>query len=427
MRVLITSWAWPSHYFPMVPLGWALRAAGHEVRVVSQPALADAITTSGLPAVVVGDDVDMTGSLERVFSEHAPAWVKRGRAGDGDASPGVAGPPDPEQLRAWASRCPQMHIPTTEAMLDGLLEFATAWRPDLIVYEPTTYAAPLVAAALGIPAARHLWGVDCTLGSREFEPNVLEPLVSRLGLPGVETLGAFTIDNCPPSMQLPGALGSSGAHRRQLMRYVPYNGPGVMPGWVLEPRRRARICVTWGISTTRLAPGLSDVAPVLDAISGADAEVVAALSAADCERLGRPPDGVRVVESLPLHLLLRVCDVLVHQGGPGTTMTGLACGVPQLVLPTLPFQWTTARQLTGTGAGRFVNGRDATAGVLRERIDDLLTAGHYRRAALRVRTEISRQPTPAQVAHALGELTGSAASPSPDKPPAQLRASVAGG
>jgi len=43
MRVLFTSWAWPTHLYAMVPLARACRAAGHDVVVASPPALADTI------------------------------------------------------------------------------------------------------------------------------------------------------------------------------------------------------------------------------------------------------------------------------------------------------------------------------------------------------------------------------------------------
>src|SRR3954447_12209191 len=65
MRVLFTSWAWRSHYFPSVPLGWAFAAAGHEVRMVSQPSLESTIVESGLPAVTVGSDPDLQATLNR--------------------------------------------------------------------------------------------------------------------------------------------------------------------------------------------------------------------------------------------------------------------------------------------------------------------------------------------------------------------------
>ena len=58
MRVLFTTWAWPSHLYAMVPLARACAAAGHEVLVASQPALRREIERCGLPAAVVGADVD---------------------------------------------------------------------------------------------------------------------------------------------------------------------------------------------------------------------------------------------------------------------------------------------------------------------------------------------------------------------------------
>ncbi len=54
--VLITSLAVEAHFNGAVPLAWALRAAGHEVRVASHPALTESITRAGLTAVPVGTD-----------------------------------------------------------------------------------------------------------------------------------------------------------------------------------------------------------------------------------------------------------------------------------------------------------------------------------------------------------------------------------
>ncbi|MEA2207331.1 MAG: hypothetical protein QOE77_4107, partial [Blastocatellia bacterium] len=55
MRVLVSSWGWRSHFYPLVPLAWALRSAGHEVLVASQPSMTDTIVGAGLPAVALGE------------------------------------------------------------------------------------------------------------------------------------------------------------------------------------------------------------------------------------------------------------------------------------------------------------------------------------------------------------------------------------
>lgn len=422
MRVLFTAWAWPTHYFPMVPLGWALRASGHEVRVASQPALTDVITQSGLPAVVTGHDVDMKKIFDRLSAGAGspPGSAPRAGAGpgpgrepdagqggaDGRGGPEWAGRPPwagrarlpAEQQRAWTIRGLQIFLPVVEAMIGDLIEFAREWRPDLVVFEPTTYAGPLAAAALGIPAARHLWGIDFTLRTRDFEPEVLAPVLDRLGLAEVETLGAVTIDNCPPSLQVPGE------YPRLPVRYVPYNGPGTAPGWLLDPPAKPRVCVTWGATNSQLMPGLTDTRPVLEALASADVEVVAALSANDAERLGPPPAGVRVVKALPLHLLLPTCDLIVHQGGLGTAMTALTCGLPQLVLPVLPDQAATARQLAGGGVARQLPPWEADPDVLRGQVLELLSVPGYRSRAAQVQAEIAAQPSPAGVVGDLERL-----------------------
>ncbi|MEE2043098.1 activator-dependent family glycosyltransferase, partial [Nocardiopsis tropica] len=56
MRVLIVSQAEKTHLLGLIPQAWALRAAGHEVRAASQPALVPTIARTGLPAVSVGRD-----------------------------------------------------------------------------------------------------------------------------------------------------------------------------------------------------------------------------------------------------------------------------------------------------------------------------------------------------------------------------------
>ncbi|MGW0520087.1 nucleotide disphospho-sugar-binding domain-containing protein [Crossiella sp. NPDC003009] len=382
MRVLFASWAWPSHYYPMVPLAWAFRAAGAEVRVASQPGLQATIRASGLPGVSVGTDVDVAGrqrpQLERVSRVRVRVPL--------------------DQLRVKITRAFQVFADVAEVMLDDLLRFGRSWRPDLVVYEPTTYAGPLVAAALGVPAVRHTWGVDYTFRVRDYEPAVLAPLCDRLGLDGVETLGAATVDVCPPSLQVPTE------YRRLRTRYIPYNGSGRSPAWLSAPPRRPRVCMTWGTSSTRLDQNLFLGGQVVKAIADLDAEVVLAVTPADHALLRPVPDGLRVAESLPLHLLAPSCDLVIHQGGLGTTLTTASAGVPQLVIPQLHDQGLNATQLAGAGAGAVVYGDEATPELIREQALRVLGNPGYRVAAQTLAEEISRQPAPHETVSALREL-----------------------
>lgn len=395
MRVLMTSWAWPSHYLPLAPLGWALRAAGHEVRVASQPALAPVITDSGQVAVAVGPDLDHDEVHRRVMG--------------GLRLTGVPAAPAPgESMRRWSTperdrvrRVFGVFAEYATAMLDDLHAYARWWRPDLIVFDPTTYAGPVVAAALGVPAVRHIHGVDVTYQAREVIGEYVADLAGRLGLgpAEVDPLGLRTVDPCPPRMQIPDPV------PRLPVRYLPYGGPAVLPAWLHEPARRPRICLTWGTSTTRLTgPGSYALPTVLAAAAGLDVEIVVAVTRRDAAALGEVADNVRVVPDLPLHLVLPTCAALVHQGGNGTLLTGVYHGVPQLVLPRLPDQRFHTERFVTTGAGLSLPDDTVTTGAVQAGLAELLAGAGHRAAAVRLGEELRSMPTPARLVADLVDL-----------------------
>ena len=59
MRVLFVTSPEKTIFLSMVPMAWALRTAGHEVRVASRPGFANVITQAGLTAVPAGRDTDL--------------------------------------------------------------------------------------------------------------------------------------------------------------------------------------------------------------------------------------------------------------------------------------------------------------------------------------------------------------------------------
>jgi UDP:flavonoid glycosyltransferase YjiC (YdhE family) len=395
MRVLMTSWAWPSHYLPLVPLGWALRAAGHEVRVASQPALGRVITDSGQVAVATGPDLDHDEVHRRVMGELRLDKVP-------------AAPPPGASMRQWTPgardrvrRVFGVFTAYADAMLDDLYTFARSWRPDLIVYDPTTFAGPVVGAALGIPAMRHIHGVDVTYQARDVIGELVAPLATRLNVSNVDFLGAATIDPCPASMQVEAEV------TRLRTRYVPYNGRAVLPAWLREPSHRTRICLTWGTSTTRIAGARTFAPPtVLSALSDLDFDVVATITGADADLLTEVPAGVRVVRGLALHLLLPHCAAVIHQGGNGTILTAAYHGVPQLILPQLPDQAFHTERLVSTGAGASLSAGDATVAAIRTALSDIVGDQRYRSAAHDLQAEMEATPTPAEILPNLADLAG---------------------
>jgi UDP:flavonoid glycosyltransferase YjiC (YdhE family) len=388
MRVLFTTWAWPSHLFAMVPLAWACRAAGHEVRVASQPSLLKTIVATGLPAVATGYDVDavrMVSSFVHPPNGHCP-------------EAGSAAAAAPAQRPGGRPRALEMFLTLTEAMVDDLVALARSWRPDLVVYEPTAWAGPLAAAVSGVPAVRHLFGADLLYRAGDAVGELLAPLCRRFGVPELQPWGAVTVDPCPPGLQV------SSACCRMPVRYVPYNGPGAVPDWLSDPPRRTRVCVTWGTTLSRLASGFFLARDVIAAIQELDVEILAAVSAEQRGLLGDVPPQVRVAESVPLHLVLPSCDLLIAHGGAGTMLTGLSCGLPQLLVPRLPDHAGHARQLARTGAGMVLPAEKASPEEIRRGAEELLSQGSYRAAARRLQLEIDRQPPPAEIVGTLAAL-----------------------
>jgi UDP:flavonoid glycosyltransferase YjiC (YdhE family) len=376
MRMLFSTWAWPTHYLPMVPLAWAARAAGHDVRVASQPALADTIARSGLTGTLVGRDVEITEPFRReIFSVLDRDWNLI----------------TPEDIQRMGERATGLFMEVADAMVDDLVAFAQAWRPDVIVYDPLTYAAPIAAAVVGVPAVRHLFGPDQP--PTAFEHAGLTPLLDRYGLDTVDTLGALTVDPCPPSLSLPGP------EHRQHTRYIPYNGSGIVPEWLREPPRRPRICVSWGTSTVKFCGTHHYLAGDMAlAARELDAEVVVTVSTVDRPLLGELPEDVRVVEALPLHLLLPTCAAIVHQGGAGTTLTAAVSGVPQLAVPSLPDQLLNISRLAGVGAGVCMLRKGRPAEAIRAEatriLADLVDGSAHRDAAAVLQQEMAEQPVP---------------------------------
>ena len=406
MRVLITPMAWPTHYYQMVGLAWALRAAGHDVRVAGQPPLADAVTGTGIIAVTAGGGYDIIAGIAdavRVRDELARDL-------------NVTGPGQfpPEVLRRLLDLRMVPHVRTAQDMAEDLVSFAVAWRPDLVVTDPLVYAAPLAAAAVGAPVVRHLWGPDMSRkvglpgngvsveqDHRAAWPEEMAELYARYGVEPPADLAVRTLDTCPESLQLPGVP------NRVAMRYTSYNGAAVAPAWLLEPAERPRICVTWGSLTTTMKGEEAFLVPqIVRALAGLDVEVILALRAADRARLGELPPHMRALEGMPLDLILPTCSAIMHQSGAGSTLTAALHGVPQITVPQIADQGLVSERLAGTGAGISLDGDRLEEETVRRAVTEVLNTPGPAEAARRLRAEMLEQPAPSAIVAELEALAG---------------------
>jgi Protein of unknown function (DUF1205)/Glycosyltransferase family 28 C-terminal domain len=400
MKILFTPLAGISHYLQVVPLAWACRAAGHEVRVAARPPI-DVIIGSGLPAVPVGGGYDFVAGLA---AAHHDTVAELGRA------------PRPEDLRTMPpetvlrlrDRRLEPHISAADDMAADLVPFVKEWRPDLMVAVPHVLAAPIAAAAAGVPMVRHLWGPDVSrysgfpgLGQDPARwPEALRQLYQRHGVEPRADYAVANVDPCPDSMQIPDLPD------RLPMRYIPYNGTGVVPDWLRRPASRPRVCVSWSTTNSPVVgPDGFMVPAILNALSSLDVEIVATLPRQDRDLLASVPDGVRLVNDLPLHLVLESCAAFVHHGGAGTMLTAVHHGVPQIVVPPVMDQVFNAARLAATGAGLSVPAETAgTAAIKSAAVTAIFEGEAMRAAAARLREEMHAQPPPAHLVRDLENL-----------------------
>ncbi|MFJ9445097.1 nucleotide disphospho-sugar-binding domain-containing protein [Kitasatospora sp. NPDC101235] len=405
MRVLFTVSDYPAHYFPMVPMAWALQSAGHDVRVACTPEEAGPVGRAGLVPVPVLDGPDML-VRGRIF--HYFAALGEGA----DRSLGMPLHPVTGQVLeklsdfdwpGYKRENQQRNLAAIRRSLDDTVEFARQWRPDLVLHDLMSLEGVLAAQVLGRPALCHLWG---PLGPAETEPGAtLVPQdhtesFARHGVgPMAPELIGRVIDPCPTSIAAPFT------GERLPVRYVPYNGPGAVAAADLGRRSgRPRICVIWGNSLAGLLGPRSFLPPrIAAALGGLDAEVLLACDPATLTDEDRAalPGNVRVLGYAPLGLLLPTCDAVVHHGGAGGGMTAAAIGVPQLALPFTVEQSVNARRMAQSGAALALDGRTADEAAIRAAVESLLDGPGHRAAAAALSAEIADRPSPARLVREL--------------------------
>ncbi|NUK73925.1 activator-dependent family glycosyltransferase, partial [Streptomyces lunaelactis] len=417
MRVLFVANPEKAHVLAMVPLAWALRTAGHEVRFASTPWFADTLTQAGLTAVPVGRDSDLWDQLRRAMpnGEYRPEF-------------GLPAPydvvQDPErvdwaQLRDGYDHIVQSwHRPACFPMISALVEFARAWQPDLVLWEPLAFGGPVAAKACGAAHGRLLWSYDAFGETREHflrlkeqqpEGERSDPLAEWLGgyarKYGGEfsedmTTGQFTVD------QLPASLSGESALPKVRMRFEPYGGPAVVPRWLWSAPARARVALTMGVSATDHGAGYTiSIQDVLDSLADLDIEVVATIAESEQAKLQRVPDNARLVSYVPLQALAATCDAVIHHAGFGTFLTmARHHPVPQLLLPWDFDGPVLARKAQEQGGSLVVRADRATGASVREGVLRLLSEPAFRERAAALREEIESTPGPHQVVEQLEEL-----------------------
>ncbi|MEU5553645.1 activator-dependent family glycosyltransferase [Micromonospora sp. NPDC047793] len=415
MRVLFTTYPEKTHFMLLAPLAWALRTAGHEVRVAVQPRFVDTVTQAGLTAVPIGRDRDLWDTMGRVRELEVDDWLTLDGAG-WPVPYGAAAKPAGEVtwedlVDGYERNVTRWHKVSNMPMIGDLVMFARYWQPDLVIWEPVTFAGAVAAVACGAAHARLLIGTDVyaitrdhfrRLSAQQPEDTRKDPLGDwvagygrKYGLVDTDATreelirGQFTIDLLPPSLHL------QGKGHYESLRYTPYGGAAKVPAWLWRPPSRPRVALTMGLTINDRGTGYPiDVQETLDALADLDIEVVASIVEEEQAKLTEIPENAHLVSYVPLQALLPSCTAVIHHAGVGTLATAALNGLPHLCVPWDTDQPLIADRLAEMGAGLTIPASQATGSAIRESLLRLLTEPSFRTGAQRLQMEFQAQPSP---------------------------------
>ncbi|WP_370948353.1 glycosyltransferase [Amycolatopsis sp. cg5] len=365
MRVLFTGVPAIGHLFPLVPLAAALHARGNEVLFASLDG-GEVVTSSGLPFVNARPGLDWRTELRRRAAKERPDLLARTvETNSGDREVFV-------RLAALVN----------DSAVESFVDLGRCWRPDVVVYDYLFPAGLLAAAKLGVPALQCDLGFIRTGHLRDLMLTDLAPALDRLGIDVPSPLGV--LDVAPRSM-------APAQENGWPMRPVAFNGVSTLPAWLASRADRPRVAVTLGTVPPKV-DGLSRLDHLIAAAAEVDAEFALVMGKIDISTLGELPRNVRAVGWVPWDGVVANSAATVHHGGGGTSLTSLAHGVPQLVLPDGSDRYANA--VHGRGAGLRAVAGDLSPALLAR----LLTDEKLSLASREVAAEIAAMPTPAEVA-----------------------------
>jgi UDP:flavonoid glycosyltransferase YjiC (YdhE family) len=388
--MLFSTTAGVGHFGPMVPIAHACAAAGHAVAVAAPASFAGSVAKAGLAHLPFPD-----------------------------------GPPD--QLGAVYSRLPSLpreeanRVVVTEvfgrldaqASLPTLLSLVGEWRPDVVIRDPAEFGALVAAERFGLPqvqVAIDLGGFIPTVAGWLDEPiRELERMAAIAHGRGSRLIRATpTFSSVPAALDHPSAGGTGPEMGKvQVWRYradISASGPSAPAEWG-DPAAPL-VYVSFGSVAGSLGRFDALYPAILEVLADLPVRVLITTGDGyDPARLGPLPANAWAAQWWPQAAVMREAALLIGHGGFGTTMTAVAAGVPQLVLPLFSSdQFQNAERVEAVGVGaRLLGGLDAlpdVPGIVRE----LLEQPRYIEAARRIAADMAALPEVRATVAVLEEL-----------------------
>jgi UDP:flavonoid glycosyltransferase YjiC (YdhE family) len=384
VRVLFSTTAGAGHFGPLIPFARACQSAGHEVLVAAPASFASSVAAASLdhapfadvPPEVMGA---VYGRLPSVSREEANAIVLGEIFGRLDA---------------------QAALPGVTATIDD-------WRPDVVVREPTEFASWVAAEKAGVPQLVVAIGVAAM--DEAARPMLLEPLAELRALAGLdedpELAGLAAL---PYFSMVPPGFDGADARRpggvRRFRNSVERAQGGRLPDSWGDPEWPL-VYVTFG-SVAGALPQLAPVYPaVIDVLGDLAMRVLLTIGQGDGPVFDRVPANVHVERWWPQADVMPLASAVVGHGGFGTTMTALAGGVPQVVVPLFSSdQFINAARVAEVGVGVRVDGGVEGVAGLPDALARVLGEPAFGQAARDMAEEIAGLPEVSEAVPILEQL-----------------------
>ncbi|TAK82450.1 MAG: DUF1205 domain-containing protein, partial [Aquabacterium sp.] len=376
------------HFFPMVPLCWALRSAGHEVMAALPGKFTAVAESAGITSTQISSSDHFYNRDSQANHQTTPQW---GANADGSHHGRVT--------QAVIEHVLDTYMPISYSNAEAMVKLADQWRPDLVLHTPWDYTGPLVATMLGIPRVSHSWGVALPRELEALEAQAIEPLLQKWGIQGGLQEAKHHIDICPPSLQYD-EVPTMTRH----MQYIPFNGSSPLEPWLLEAPKRKRVCVS--IGSVPIENGHAHLLEsVIIALSRMDVEGVVLTGGVQVNLEHQPANVKLIKNNIPLSYVLPSCDFVIHHGGSGSTMTSSVLGLPQLAIPQMCDQFRHAERTAEAKVGITLTNKTPHPDEVYQAATQLISDEVYRTNARKMRIENLQQPKPEHFVSLLESLT----------------------
>jgi UDP:flavonoid glycosyltransferase YjiC (YdhE family) len=365
MRILFSGTPGFGHLLPLLPLARAFRKQGDTVAFTTGEAFADLVAADGMDFIQAGPP------LEVMLGEFIQST---------GADPSSEVPP---QLIAEFFAGIRVDRTYDEAIVG-----AREWRPDLIIGEVYDFVGPFLAAALDVPSA--LVAMSPPFGA-EFDALMAEVASSRFADRGlVPSEPHWLLDSWPSLLQ---SENWTAPRNRLSLRPEAHHVAGWLPS-ASAAKTRPTVLVSFG--TMHNPPAV--VGPMLRELAKLDIDIKATTGPFPRSEFDVDADNVTFVDFTPLAELLQGVDVLVGNGGAGTTSGALAQSIPMVTVPLAADQFHIADRVEASGTGIVVSDAAKSPEAVAQAVDDILSSTPYRVAAKQVAEQIAGLNSPEAVA-----------------------------